>query len=70
MEKKNFTELNFSEKLLLSFHRLICKFCRRFEKQTEKINSLFRSASEKSQISLSEQKKQSLNQLITEASKK
>jgi len=70
IEKRNFAGLNFSEKLLLSFHKLICKFCRRFENQTQKINNLFKTASESGKNTLSEQKKQSINQLITEASKK
>ena len=70
MEKKAFASLSFSEKALLSFHKLICKFCRRFEQQTGKINSLFKSSADNSSIGLSVQKKQSINQLITDASKK
>jgi hypothetical protein len=70
MEKSSFEELNFSEKLLLGFHKFTCKFCRRFAEQTKKINAFFKNASEKSTLTLSAQKKQSLNQLITENKKK
>lgn len=70
MEKSSFNTLSLSEKLLLNFHKLTCKFCRRFAQQTQKINSFFRTAAEKSSLTLSAQKKQSLNQLITENTKK
>ena len=70
MEKSSFKELSFSEKALLTFHKLTCKFCRRFAQQTQKINSFFKKAVEGSSITLSAQKKQSLNQLITENIKK
>lgn len=70
MEKRSFENLGFSEKLLLAFHKLTCKFCRRFEKQTKKINAFFKSAAQSGSVSLSSQKKQSLNQLITDNTKK
>lgn len=70
MEKGEFSALNFSEKAQLWIHTLICKYCRRFAEQTKKINAFFRSSSEKSTLTLSAQKKQSLNQLITESTKK
>lgn len=70
MEKSSFEHLNFSEKLLLGFHKLICKYCRRFSEQTQKINSFFRSSAGKGNASLSSQKKQSLSQLITDYTKK
>ncbi len=70
MEKSSFDKLSFSEKLLLAFHKMTCKFCRRFARQTGKINAFFKRAAEGSSLTLSAQKKQSLNQLITENTKK
>jgi hypothetical protein len=70
MEKSSFEQLNFSEKALLAFHKLTCKFCRRFARQTQKINAFFKRVAEGSSLTLSAQKKQSLNQLITESTKK
>ena len=70
MEKGSFEHLNFSEKFQLGLHKLMCKFCRRFAIQTKKINTFFKTSVEKSSLSLSPQKKQSLNQLITDNTKK
>jgi hypothetical protein len=70
MGKKDYAPLSFSEKALLKFHTLTCKYCRRFSEQVKKINAFFRSSAEKSTLTLSSQKKQSLNQLITESAKK
>jgi hypothetical protein len=70
MEKGSFTDLSLSEKVQLGFHKLMCKYCRRFAEQTRKINAFFRTSSEKSSLTLSSQKKQSINQLITENTKK
>jgi hypothetical protein len=70
MEKSSFEKLSISERALLTFHKLTCKFCRRFASQTQKINTFFKKIAEGSSITLSSQKKQSLNQLITENTKK
>ncbi|HWY10819.1 MAG TPA: hypothetical protein VN026_05820 [Bacteroidia bacterium] len=70
MEKGSFVHLSFSEKVQVWFHKLICKYCRRFAIQTKKINAFFRISAKESSLMLSTQKKQSLNQLITEITKK
>jgi hypothetical protein len=70
MGKKEYASLSFSEKALLGFHKLTCKYCRRFSAQMAKISAFFRTSAEKSNFHLSAQKKQSLNQLITENTKK
>ena len=70
MGKQEYARLSFSEKALLKFHKLTCKYCRRFSEQMKKINQFFRTSAEKSTLTLSTQKKQSLNQLITEGTKK
>lgn len=70
MSKKEYVALSFSEKALLKFHTLTCKYCRRFAVQTKKINAFFKASVQKATLQLSAQKKQSLNQLITENTKK
>lgn len=70
MSKKEYAPLSFSEKLLLQFHKLTCKYCRRFSEQIAKINNFIRASLQKEKVELSPQKKQTLNQLITENSKK
>lgn len=62
--------LSFSEKMLLNFHLIICKYCRRFVTQNHKITQLFRASYEKSGLTLSPDKKKALNQLITKNLKK
>jgi hypothetical protein len=62
--------LSLSEKMLLNFHLIICKYCRRFASQNRQINQLFRAFYGKSDLKLSPNKKEALNQLITENSKK
>ena len=69
MTKKDYVPLTFSEKILLSFHLLICIYCTRFKKQSRKINEFFKATAEKNDLSLSLEKKQALNQLITKNSK-
>lgn len=68
--KKDFAPLSFSEKLLLKFHTLTCKYCRRFSEQMKKINQFFRTSAQTSTLVLSDKKKQSLSQLITENTRK
>ncbi len=70
MGKKEYVPLSFSEKALLIFHKLTCKYCRRFAAQIQKIKAFFRTSAQESSLTLSAQKKQSLNQLITEITKK
>lgn len=70
MTKEEYAKLTLSEKFLLRFHLIICLHCRRFLKQTNNITRFFKAAASKSSITLSDQKKQSLNQLITENTKK
>jgi len=68
--KGEYTKLSFSEKALLNFHLIICKYCRFFVVQNKKINSLFRASYHKNEIKLSDNKKEALNQLITKNLKK
>jgi thioredoxin-related protein len=64
--KEEFHKLSFSEKALLIFHLSICKYCRRFVKQVNTIEALLRLRAGQSDLKISPQKKQSINQLITE----
>ena len=65
MTKREYTPLSFTEKLALSFHLIICIYCQRFKKQSRKINEFLKASAEKSDLSLSLEKKEALNQLIT-----
>lgn len=66
MDKSDYTTLSFSEKTLLKFHKLICKYCRRYSEQAAKIKQFFKSSAQSDKIALSPQKKEAINQLITE----
>jgi hypothetical protein len=66
MDKADYVSLSFSEKSLLSFHKLMCKYCRRYNEQMLKVKLFFRTEAKSSKTGLSGQKKQALNQLITE----
>lgn len=68
--KGEYAKLSFSEKALLNFHLIICKYCRLFVNQNKKINSLFRASYGKNDLKLSDNKKEALNQLITKNLKK
>ena len=70
MTKEEYAKLTLSEKLLLKFHLLICIHCSRFLKQTKNIQKFFKAAPDKSTLTLSAQRKQSLSQLITVNTKK
>jgi len=70
LTKADYTPLSFSEKILVTFHTLICKYCRRFKAQAKSISSLFKSSSATNKVSLEPQKKEALNQLITNQLKK
>ena len=69
ISKAEYASLSFSEKCLLKFHKFICKYCRRYNDQMGKIKQFFKSTSESNKITLSSQKKEALNQLITETLK-
>lgn len=64
--KADYTELSFSEKALFRFHLATCKYCRRFVKQVNQIDVLLKATIVKSELTLSPQKKVSINQLITD----
>lgn len=68
MSKAEFESLSFSEKALLKFHKLTCKYCRRFSEQAEKIKQLVKTAANSNILKLSPERKQALNQLITKNS--
>ncbi len=68
--KAEYAKLSFSEKVLLHFHLIICKYCRFFVTQNKKINSLFKASYDNNEVKLSDAKKQALNQLITKNIKK
>lgn len=68
--KSDYTPLSFSERILLTFHTLMCSYCKRFVIQSKKINLYFKAAHEKSELSLSKHKKDAINQLITKNLKK
>ena len=69
MTKSEHTVLSFSEKSLLTFHKFLCKYCRRFNEQNEKITGFFRASAKTDHLKLSSEKKEALNQLITKNSK-
>lgn len=62
--KSDYTPLSFFEKALLAFHKLICKFCRRFELQSKKINHLLKFSSQKNSLSLSSERKEAIKRII------
>ncbi len=64
--KEDFEKLTVSEKVLLKFHLATCKYCRRFVKQINRIESLIRATIDKSTLTMAPKKKLSINQLITE----
>lgn len=64
--KSDYTSLKFSEKFLYFFHLLICKYCRRFVKQINRIEALLKVAPDTLGLELSPEKKVAINQLITE----
>ncbi len=64
--KADYEQLSFSEKALLKFHLATCKYCRRFVKQVNQIDSLIRTTIDKSTLKIAPEKKLAINQLITE----
>ena len=63
--KQKFHGLNFSEKSLLKFHLLTCKYCRRFVSQVNTIDKMILKNVRNINLTLSKEKKEALNQLIT-----
>ena len=68
--KSDYAKLSFSEKAQLNFHLMICKYCRFFAIQNKKISSFFRASYDKTEVKLSDNKKEALNQVITKNLKK
>lgn len=64
--KSDYASLSFSERILLTFHTLICSYCKRFVVQNKKIKLFFKTAHKKSDLHLSKNKKDTINQLIKE----
>lgn len=63
--KEKFNGLSISEKGLLKFHLLTCKFCRKFVSQVNTIDKLILKNVNNVNLTLSKEKKDALNQLIT-----
>jgi len=70
--KHEFVKLNCSEKIRLNMHLATCKFCRRFQEQSELISNNIQNISnpENNQFAhtLSEDQKQNLTKIIKENS--
>lgn len=64
--KEKFHGLSLSEKGLLKFHLLTCKYCRKFVNQVNLIDKLILKNSNNVKLTLSNEKKASLNQIITQ----
>ncbi|MDX2172489.1 MAG: hypothetical protein SFY56_05170 [Bacteroidota bacterium] len=63
--KEKFNGLSISEKGLLKFHLLTCKYCRKFVSQVNAIDKLILKNVDNINLTLSKEKKDALNQLIT-----
>jgi hypothetical protein len=68
--KADYETLSFSEKALYKFHMATCRYCRRFVRQVDQIDQLLKAAVSGSAVRISPERKQALNQLITEKLKK
>lgn len=64
--KRDYGQLSFSEKFLLSFHLATCKYCRRFVKQVNAIDALIKAGIASSGLTISKEKKVAINQAISE----
>jgi hypothetical protein len=64
--KAGYAKLSFSEKAMLKFHLAICKYCRRFTKQINKIDALIKLSTDTSSLKMAPERKLTINQLITE----
>jgi hypothetical protein len=63
--KKKLHGLSVSENGLLKFHLLTCKYCRKFVSQVSTIDKLILKNVNNINLTLSKEKKDALNQLIT-----
>ncbi len=63
--KKKYNGLSVSEKSLLKFHLLTCKYCRRFVLQVNTIDKMILKNVNNINLTLAPEKKLALNQLIT-----
>ena len=64
--KQKYNGLSVGEKGLLKFHLLTCKYCRRFVKQVNTIDKMLLKNIHNINLTLSNEKKVALNQLITQ----
>lgn len=63
--KEKYTDLSISEKGLLKFHLLTCSGCRKFVKQIKLIEELLKKEPDFNGLTLSKEKKDAINQLLT-----
>ncbi len=66
LTKQNFTELKIAEKGLLKFHMFTCNKCKKFVKQIQIMESMISKTIRFNNLTLSVEKKESINQLLTE----
>jgi len=64
--KQKYNGLSVSEKGLLKFHLLTCKYCRRFVNQVNTIDKMLLKNVHNINLTLTTEKKAALNQLITQ----
>ena len=64
--KSSYTKLSFGENLLYRFHLIPCEYCRRVGVQLGVLEYLIRRGSEYASVELSEKRKNTVNQAITE----
>lgn len=62
--KSSFHKLNLSEKILYHFHLFMCKYCRRFSQQIQKLDDFIKNSSKTDSLTMSESKKALINQQI------
>ncbi len=64
LKKEAMKKLSWKEELSLSFHMLICRFCRIFKKQSELMNNLLFPTEKTPQIPLQKEEKNNFKELI------
>lgn len=64
--KSSYTKLSVGESILYRFHLFTCKYCRRFVDQVLKLEKLIRQRSENVSVEFSEERKNTVNQAITD----
>jgi hypothetical protein len=67
ISKKQHAELTFKEAAQLKLHLAICKFCKRFQQQTNLIGRLAKKIQQQQTAVLSEEKKQAMQKRLTDA---